>query len=163
MAFTPATGDTSIGKQKASKTISPPPGVPAFTRKTAVSGKLGKTALTFKSPVPQPEGTAPIEKASTKGPNIRGRQGPFGKDSIGNAITGAAELLSPLIADAFSGPANIPGASGAQLSHNFPAPPSIPGAQGQQFGFGPAQSFATPAPSAIPFNTSEGGFIRKRT
>jgi hypothetical protein len=162
MAFTPVTGDTEISPQRASKTITATRGVPAYTRKTAVSGKppIGKTALTFRPlTVPQPARTEPIDRAPSRGPNIRGKQGPFGKDSIGNAIKGAAELLSPLIADAFQ-PDTLGGRGGMTSEQhaafsNMGNVTAIPAPA-------PAAPVFTPATS-FPASFNEGGFIRKRT
>jgi hypothetical protein len=168
MAFTrAATSDTDPKVQtRAYGSLRPPRGVTPLTGRTATSGRLptGRTALTF-SPlnVPQPPRTAPPPDVASEGRTIRrGKQKPFG-NSIGNSIKGAAELLSPLIADAFSetGPS-----SGAFSALGF-QPSGLTnvgqGSFGADFGSVPTTPFPVGDAGAFIGALNEGGFVRKRT
>ena len=163
MAFTRAgTSDTNPKVQtRAYGSLRPPRGVTPLTGRTATRGRLpiGRTALTF-SPlnVPQPARTAPPPDVASEGRRITGRQGSTG-NPIGDAIGNAAKKLAPLIADAFQ-PDTLGGRGGmtseqhaafSDMGNEIAIPAAAPVAA------------APAAPAAIPFNTSEGGFIRKRT
>ena len=150
MAITRVVGDTEIPRPVASKRLAP-----LTPRDTTPQYRLGKTALNFaERPIPQPARTAPppsVALRNSSGGTPRKRE--VG-NPIGAAISRAAKILSPALADVFSGPPDIPGASGAQLSHNFP---------------GRAAPVAPPvaAPIAAPPMTGaglmkDGGFIRRR-
>ena len=168
MAFTPATGDTSIGKERASETIRPPRGVTPLTGRTATSGRTrtGRSLLTFNQPnIPRPEGTAPPPDVASEGRRITGRQGSTG-NPIGDAALAAAKKLAPLIADAFSStPDNRQAA--INLVDATESPLSNPGSFISAPASAPAPAsfpipVAAPAP-AFPISFNEGGFIRKRT
>ena len=159
MAFTPATGDTSIGKERASETIRPPSGVTPLTGRTATSGRTrtGRSLLTFNQPnVPRPEGTPPPVDVASEGRRITGRQGSTG-NPIGDAIGNAAKKLAPLIADAFAPlPTGVPGMTTSDIpaNTNFFSPVT------DTIGF-------TSPPVGSDFNASiaamkDGGFIRRR-
>ena len=162
MAFTRAgTSDTNPKiLTKAYGTLTPTSGVSPLTGRTAISGRArtGRTALTFAEPnIPLPEGTPPPPNVASEGRRITGEQGSTG-NPIGDAIGNAAKKLSPLIADAFSTPDNRQAA--INLVDATESPLSNPGS----FISAPTPApLPIAAPAPVPFFTSEGGFIRKRT
>lgn len=167
MAFTPATGDTSIGKERASETIRPPRGVTPLTGRTATSGRTrtGRSLLTFNQPnVPRPEGTAPPPDVASEGRRITGRQGSTG-NPIGDAIGNAAKKLAPLIAGAFQ-PDTLGGRGGmtsgqhaafSDMGNEIAIPAAAP-APAPAPTFFPTTSTASPTTGFL----KDGGFIRRR-
>jgi len=174
MAFTRAgTSDTNPKVlTKAYGSLRATSGVTPLTGRTAISGRLptGRSNLKFGSTnVPQPARTAGNpDIAPARNTNITGGQGPK-ENQLRTAITGLGKKFGRQIGSFIGRELDFSATRQGfeELESNIQ--PSIPGAQGQQFGFGPTQSFATPAPlpiatpAPVPFFTSEGGFIRKRT
>jgi len=179
MAFTrAATSDTDPKVQtRAYGSLRAPSAVTPFTAETAVVPRQapGRSNLTFGSTnIPQPERTArDPDIAPSRDPRISGRQGGTG-NPLGDAIAGLGKKFGGRIG-AFIGRELDFAATRQGFEEIESGASSLGGAftpEGQQVSFGSSQSFAPPvappvqsftAPAPVPFLTSEGGFIRKRT